>query len=50
MDPAVDPAAQDGPKPPPGKAPLRTMADVEALSQQEMIDRMDEVDVVLAQQ
>lgn len=38
------------PTPPPGKAPLLTEADVDALSQAEMVERMDEVDHVLYSQ
>jgi hypothetical protein len=34
-------------QPPPGKAPL-TLADVDGLSQAEMIERMDEIDALLA--
>jgi len=38
---------EDGaPKPPLGKAPLRTIEDIDRLSQQEMADRMDEIDWV----
>jgi hypothetical protein len=49
---AVDPAppavpAEAGTPPPPGKAPLTSMADVDALSQAEIVERMDEVDVLL---
>lgn len=38
-----------GPKPPAGKEPLRTQADVEALSQKEFEARYDEVQAVLKQ-
>jgi hypothetical protein len=46
--PAAGPGT--GPQPPAGKAPLRTMADVDALSERELAERMPEVDVVLAAQ
>jgi hypothetical protein len=49
----LEPAATvtgTGPQPPAGKAPLRTMADVDALSERELAERMSEVDVVLAAQ
>jgi hypothetical protein len=39
--------AEAGPPRPPGKAPLTSMADVDALSQAEIVERMDEVDVLL---
>lgn len=42
-------APTTGPKPPAGKEPLRTQADVEALSQKEFEARYDEVQAVLSQ-
>src|SRR2546429_9955169 len=37
-------AQQTGPQPPPGKAPLRTLDEWEALPQAERLARMDEAD------
>ena len=48
--PAGAPVAPIGPQPPADRAPLRTMEDLDALSQAEMVARMDEVDAVLAEQ
>ena len=39
-------AQQTGPQPPPGKAPLRTLDEWEALPQDERIERMDEADAL----
>jgi hypothetical protein len=50
LTPSAVTAGKDAPQPPAGKAPLRTMVDVDALSEAEMVARMDEVDAVLAQQ
>ncbi len=44
---APGPLPAGAPTPPPGKAPLVTMVDVDALSQAEVVARMDEVDFVL---
>lgn len=50
LTPSATTAADGAPKAPPGKAPLRSMADVDQLTQDEMVARMDEIDWVLAQQ
>jgi hypothetical protein len=51
LEPAAPAAGTGtGPQPPAGKAPLRTMADVDALSERELAERMPEVDAVLAAQ
>lgn len=47
MVPAPVAAAEQGPTPPPGKAPLTTQADVEALSDVQFNARYDEVQAVL---
>jgi hypothetical protein len=45
---AVEAAQQlAGPQPPPGKAPLQTLADIEALSDKEFDARYDEVQAAL---
>lgn len=48
LDPSATSPTQTGPQPPPGKAPLVTQADVEALSEQEFNSRYAEVEAVLA--
>ena len=40
-------AAPQGPPPPPGKAPLTSVEDWEALGQDDQLARMDELDVIL---
>ncbi len=40
-------AAPQGPPPPPGKAPLTSVEDWEALGQNDQLARMDELDVIL---
>lgn len=42
--------ADGPPKPPPGKAPLRTLEEAEALPQAERLERMPEIDALLAKQ
>jgi hypothetical protein len=42
-------AAPQGSTPPPGKAPLQTLDDWEALSEREQLARMDEVDELMRQ-
>jgi hypothetical protein len=45
--PVADAAAQRGPQPPAGKAPLRTIDEWEALPKDERQARMDEVDALI---
>jgi hypothetical protein len=45
--PAPVAAAQQLPQPPPGKAPLQTVDEWEALNEREQLERMDELDVLL---
>lgn len=45
--PAPVAAANAGPQPPPGKAPLQTIDEWEALPKDERLARMDEVDALL---
>jgi hypothetical protein len=47
--PVAASAAEQGPQPPPGKAPLQTLDDWEALSEREQLARMDEVDELMRQ-
>jgi len=47
LEPSATQAAASGPKPPPGKAPLTSKADVEKLTTDEINERWDEVQAVL---
>jgi hypothetical protein len=44
--PAPVAAAERGPQPPAGRVPLTSIADVDALSRDEMVARMDEIEAV----
>jgi hypothetical protein len=48
LEPAAQVAADSGPKPPAGKAPLTSVEDVKKLTEQEINDRWDEVQAVMA--